>query len=92
MNLCEKSGVPINKDGRFCSLRMTMFFAEVKKDLFRRRKKPEFRAKRDKNAKRVKKAGLIDVQDKNSEKSGSPHESHPSLLTLAESEPLVLKP
>jgi hypothetical protein len=35
MNLCEKSGVSINKDGRFCSLRMTMFFAGVKKDFFK---------------------------------------------------------
>jgi len=34
MNLCEKSGVLINKYGIFYSLRKTMFFAEVKKDLF----------------------------------------------------------
>jgi hypothetical protein len=36
MNLCEKSRVPFNEDGRFCSLRKTMFFAEVKKDFFHR--------------------------------------------------------
>jgi hypothetical protein len=33
MNLCEKNANPINKDGRFCSLRKTMFFAEVKKEI-----------------------------------------------------------
>src|ERR1700743_1798505 len=36
MNLCEKTASPINKDGRFCSLRMTMFFAGVRKDFYRR--------------------------------------------------------
>ena len=34
MNLCEKIGVSFNEYERFCSLRMTMFFAEVKKDFF----------------------------------------------------------
>jgi len=32
MNLCEKSAVSFNEYGGFCSLRMTMFFAEVEKD------------------------------------------------------------
>jgi hypothetical protein len=34
MNLCEKSEVSTNKYGLFSSLRKTMFFAGVKKDLF----------------------------------------------------------
>jgi hypothetical protein len=34
MNLCEKSGVSANKDGRFCLLRTGGFFAVPKKDFF----------------------------------------------------------
>jgi hypothetical protein len=47
MNLCEKSGVVTNVFGRFCSLRMTMFFAEVKKDFFASIRGPAFLAKWD---------------------------------------------
>jgi hypothetical protein len=42
MNLCEKSGGSINKDGRFCSPRKMMFFAEVKKDFISEEGKTDF--------------------------------------------------
>jgi hypothetical protein len=36
MNLCEKSEVPFNEYGRFCSPRKTMFFAGGEKEIFNR--------------------------------------------------------